>query len=269
MLLLGAGFASLVFAAPASASLIAPEAPHSPNAEDERSLYWIAFVAIAIIVVAVNAAILIAVRRYRSERGDEPRQVASGRGVQVRVAGGLTAFALVLFVLGLVFTNSARQVPESGPDGLQASSSLLAQRSLSLPDTDNAPLRISATGQQWLWRYDYPNGATSYYQLVVPVDTTVLLSLFSTDVTHSWWVPALGGKFEASSGKRNTTFFRADETGTFEGRSATYSGSGYATMRTEVKVVTPSEYEAFVEQLKKDDLAGQQAAIDTIEKGMP
>ena len=53
------------------------------------------------------------------------------------------------------------------------------------------PLKIEATGQQWLWRYEYPNKAFSYYKLVVPVDTAVDLDLVSTDVIHTWDVPNL------------------------------------------------------------------------------
>ena len=46
-----------------------------------------------------------------------------------------------------------------------------------LASAKREPLTIKATGQQWLWRYDYPNGAFSYYKLVVPVDTAVELEL--------------------------------------------------------------------------------------------
>ena len=57
---------------------------------------------------------------------------------------------------------------------------------------------INAIGQQWLWRFEYPGGEPghrtfSYDELVVPVDTAVVLNITSTDVIHSWCVPALGG----------------------------------------------------------------------------
>lgn len=268
LLLVGAGLASLAFASPASANVFSPATPHSPNASDERTLYWIALVAIIAVIVIVNAAIILAVRRYRSERGAEPRQIRSGARPQVRAGVALGLFALGLFALGIVFTEKARHVAASGPDGLTASNTLLAQRSLSsVPDGKDAPLVIHATGQQWIWRYDYPNGATTYYQLVVPVDTTVVLDLVSTDVTHSWFVPALGGKFEAVPGKLNRTWFRADRVGTYQGRSATFSGSAYAAMRTEVKVVTPDEYESFIEQQKKDIETAQDTVISEQAQG--
>ena len=100
----------------------------------------------------------------------------------------------------MIETHNAKQVEASGPNGLQATSSMLAQRSLTLPVTSQsqAPLQIKACGQQWIWRYEYPDGTFSYYKLVVPVDTTVILNLCSTDVVHRWWVPDLGGKFDAT-----------------------------------------------------------------------
>ena len=259
--------ALLAGAVPASANVISPETPHSPNAEDINTLYWIGLVVILVLIAAVNVALLLTLRRYRSERGRRPRRLLGGRGLQLRVAGGLGLLALALLVVSLIFTESAREAPESGPDGLQASSAVFAQRSLSLPGGDSEPLHVDATGQQWLWRYEYPNGAFSYYELVVPVDTTVVLDLVSTDVVHSWYVPELSGKFDAVPGKLNQAFFRADEEGVYEGRSAAFSGAGYAAMRTEVRVVSPAEYEAYVDRLKRDIETAQDIVALQIARG--
>jgi cytochrome c oxidase subunit 2 len=255
----GAALAALaVVAAPAAANVISPQPAHSPGAEDETTLYWIGLVVAVIVIVAVNAALLYAIRRFRSERGREPRQVRSGPGIQLRVGLGLGALALLLFVVGLVFTEQARKAPSTGPEGLKLA------RSGSNP-TGADPLVISATGQQWLWRYDYPNNAFSYYKLVVPVDTTVRLEVESTDVIHSWFVPELGGKVDAVPGKVNTLYFRADQLGTYGGDSAQLSGQGYAAMRTEVEVVSPSDYTAFIARQRGDiqkaqDIVVKQAA---------
>jgi cytochrome c oxidase subunit 2 len=213
----------------------------------------IGFVAAAILIVAVNVALFYVLRRYRSERGAEPRQVSGGRRIQFRVGAVLTAFAAILLVLSVVFTDKARETPATGADGLQVAHS--------------APLEIEATGQQWLWRYDYPNESFSYYKLVVPVDTTVSLDLLSTDVVHTWFVPELAGKRDAVPGKHNQVVFRADEEGTFDGSSATLSGQAYAAMRTEVEVVSPQEYEAFIESQKADIQAAQDRVVGLIKSG--
>jgi cytochrome c oxidase subunit 2 len=228
-------------------------APHSPGTDQIDTLLWIGFVACAIVIFAVVGGLLYAARRYRSDRGAEPRQLRSGRGAQLRVGGLLTLFAAALFIVSLVYTEKARETPVTGDAGLASAKS--------------QPLEILATGQQWLWRYDYPNEAFSYYRLVVPVDTTVELELVSTDVIHTWDVPELAGKRDAVPGKTNHVIFRADEEGLYQGQSATFSGQSYAAMRTEVEVVSPQEYKDFLTRQKGDIQAAQDRVVDLIEAG--
>ena len=227
--------------------------PHSPGTDQIDTLFWIGFVAAAILIVAVVGGLLYTLRRYRAERGAEPRQITGGRGIQLRVGGVLTIFALAVFVVSVLYTDNAREKPATGDAGLQVS--------------DSEPLKITTTGQQWLWRYDYPNEAFSYYKLVVPVDTAVELDLVSTDVVHTWDVPELAGKRDAVPGKTNTVLFRAEEEGTYRGQAATLSGQAYAPMRTEVEVVSPEEYKAFVADEKKDIQAAQDRVVSLIENG--
>lgn len=225
------------------ANVFSPEPSHSPGADEITTLYWIGLVAVVILAVAINGALIYAIARYRSERGAEPRQIRSARGIQVRAGAALGVLALTLFVLGIVYTENAREAPAS----------------------ESKPIVVTATGQQWLWRYDYSNDAFTYYKLVVPVDTTVVLRLLSTDVVHTWYVPELGGKRDAVPGKLNQLTFRADEEGIYEGSSATLSGQAYAAMRTEVEAVSPQEYEDFTKQLKADLQEAQEQVVSTLE----
>jgi cytochrome c oxidase subunit 2 len=227
--------------------------PHSPGTDQIDTLLWIGFVAATIVIVVINGALIYAVRRYRGARGSEPRQVRGGRRTQFRAAAGLTVFAAAILIVSLVYTSKARETPATGPAGLASARS--------------RPLKIETTGQQWLWRYEYPNEAFSYYKLVVPVDTTVELDLVSTDVIHTWDVPQLAGKRDAVPGKTNHVVFRADEEGVYRGQSATFSGQAYGAMRTEVDVVSPQEYEEFVKRQKADIQAAQDRVVGLIENG--
>lgn len=230
-------------------------APHSPGTDQIDTLLWIGFAASAILVVAVAVALLYVVRRFRSERGAQPRQLLSGRRLQFRVGAVLTFFAALLFIVGVVFTDNAREKPSTGEAGLASA--------------ESEPLKIKATGQQWLWRYDYPNGAFSYYKLVVPSDTAVELELLSTDVVHTWNVGELARKADAVPGKTNRVFFTvsSDDEGSYTGDSATLSGQAYASMGTEVDVVSPEEYESFVEAQKEEIQAAQDQVVEQIENG--
>lgn len=225
--------------------MFSPEPSHSPGADEITTLYWIGLVAVVILAVAVNGALIYAIARYRSDRGAEPRQIRSARGIQVRAGAALGVVALTLLILGIVYTENAREAPAS----------------------ESKPIVVTATGQQWLWRYDYPNDAFTYYTLVVPVDTPVVLRLVSTDVVHTWYVPELAGKLDAVPGKLNQLSFQADEEGTYQGSSATFSGQAYAAMRTEVEVVSADAYEDFTKQLNADIQEAQEQVAGKLESG--
>jgi cytochrome c oxidase subunit II len=218
---------------------------------------WVGLVAAVLVVAIVLIALLGVVRRFRAARGAEPRQLTGPRRVQLPVAAVLTAFALALFVISIVLTDEARNTPANGSNGL------VSEKGEPL----SKPLEIEATGQQWIWRYDYPNGAFSYYKLVVPVDTAVRLRLHSTDVVHTWDVGDLAGKADAVPGKVHDVVFRANEEGEFRGQSATLSGQAYAQMRTAVEVVSADEYKAFVKQQKADIDSAQEHVVKLIENG--
>jgi cytochrome c oxidase subunit 2 len=218
---------------------------------------WVGLIAAVLVVAVVLFALLGVVRRNRAARGTEPRQLTGPRRVQLPVAAVLTAFALVLFVISIVLTDEARDTPGTGSDGLVSAKGEPLKK----------PLEIEVTGQQWIWRYDYPNGAFSYYRLVVPVDTAVKLKLVSTDVVHTWDVGDLTGKADAVPGKIHNIVFRADDEGNFYGQSATLSGQAYAQMRSEVEVVSPEEYQAFVKQQKEEIDSAQERVEGLIENG--
>ena len=207
-----------------------------------------------VLLIGINGALLAMVMRFRSARGREPRRLKVRRPLQVGTAGVFAVLAIVAFVLGVIVTDDAKKVEASGPNGLQATSSLVAQRGLKLPPTSesSAPLEIKACGQQWIWRYEYPDGTYSYYELVVPVDTAIIVNLCSTDVVHRWWVPGLTGKFDATPGESNSTWFKAEDEGVYDGASYAFSGASYSVMRTRVRVVDVPTYQSWLEQQGAD-----------------
>jgi cytochrome c oxidase subunit 2 len=245
-------------------ALLSPQGGHSPNADDLNTLYWVMLVVGVLLLLGINGALLAMVMRFRSARGREPRRLVVRRPAQIGTAAVFAAVAIFAFVFAVIETQDAKKVEASGPNGLQAVSSLTAQRSLDLPSapSSQAPLVIRACGQQWLWRYEYPDGTYSYYELVVPVDTAVILHLCSTDVVHRWWVPGLSGKFDATPGESNLTWFKADQEGIYDGASYAFSGASYAVMRTRVRVVPVQEYMTWLQEQS----AGIQAAQSFVQR---
>lgn len=304
--------AALLFAAPAGATIIAPRAGHSPNANDIRTAYWIALAVAAVIAIAGNVALIAAVVRFRERRGLVPARRVAGRGFFGRAAVPLAAVTVGLFVVGVVVTVDAE---DAGPTNATVHASAaqtaqvavrgvppqaLSQAIQTLRNTTptggpiggsvkGGPIQIDAIAQQWIWRFFYPGGpgpttgnalpkwsptggrpgdrTFSYTTLVVPVDTTVILNITSTDVLHSWFVPALGGQVQAVPGHVTQTWFRADSTGTYKGQSTQFSGSGYSTMRIFVHVVSGQKYEAFLQRKTRELAAAQNYVNGVVSKG--
>ena len=99
--------------------------------------------------------------------------------------------------------------------------------------------------------------------MVVPVETTVTLDIDAQDVAHSWWIPKLGGKFDAIPGYTNYTWFKipAKYAGTtFTGQCAELCGRNHANMIAQVQAVTPAEFEAGSPDRKADIKAADTAA---------
>jgi cytochrome c oxidase subunit II len=288
-----ATLAAVLAASPAHASRLGLEQSHSPNADDISTTYWVMLVVAVVLGVAINLALLGAVLRFRERRGREPSRVVAGRGALRPALAGLSLIAIAIFVFGVVMTSNVRDVESSGPNGLGAaptaqvgvsgvtepaatsSESSTGETPTAEQTPSSGPLVINAIGQQWLWRFEYPGGRPgqrtfSYGELVVPVDTTVLLNITSTDVLHSWWIPALGGQVQAVPGSTSETWFKADEVGEYPGRSTVFSGTGYPAMRSWVRVVSVPEYQAYVDQLGKD-LAEAQGIVrrDQARQGAP
>lgn len=256
--------ALLVLPAPSLAA-IAPESPASPNAEDSMTAYVVMAILGTLIALAVIVAVIGAIRGGGPAEAQPERRTRGTSAIQRGVGTMLAFVALIVFIFGVAVTDHAREVQPSTAEGLDPNAT--AQTGLELPAGGSAPLEIDVTAQQWLWRYEYPGGAFSYHELVVPVDTAVILNLDSTDLIHRWWIPALGGAFDAVPGSENQTWFRADETGTYEGRSTAYSGPGYSAMRAKVTVVEPTEYEAWVSQQAADIQAAQDSVQEAVEAG--
>jgi cytochrome c oxidase subunit 2 len=77
------------------------------------------------------------------------------------------------------------------------------------------------------------------------------------------WIPKLGGKFDAIPGYTNHTWFKIPPKlagQIFTGQCAEMCGRNHANMTAQVRAVTPSEYEKWLDQRKADIKAADEAA---------
>ena len=89
-------------------------------------------------------------------------------------------------------------------------------------------------------------------EVVLPVDTNIRILLASDDVIHNWAVPSFGVKMDAVPGRVLRTWFRAEKTGIYYGQCSELCGVKHAFMPIAVRVVTQSEYDAWLEKAKEE-----------------
>jgi cytochrome c oxidase subunit II len=259
--------AALLAVAPeASADLISPESGPSENANDIDTLYKITLYIGLVIFLLVETTLIYSLIKFRARRGGpEAAQIRGNTPLEISWTIGAALILVMLATVTFIYLPGIKDPPASKASAIEtAEGSDYATINQKEPPGGNA-LHISVNSQQYIWRYDYDDSKDqlfSFHTLYVPVNATVTLKIYSSDVAHSWWVPKLGGKADAIPGHTNETWFRADEEGTYDGACAELCGEGHADMRTRVVVLPADEYEAWAEQQTADIKAAQQGLAE-------
>jgi len=210
--------ALLAFSGAAFADAFTPESGGSPNADEIDSLYKLILVVAVVIFIGVEGALVYSLVKFRARKGAVAAQIRGNTRLEVGWTVGAALILVVLAAITFFKLNDIRNPPNSGPNGLQIADvgALYASGPTKKLPPNGRALNVCVNGQQYIWRYTYANdcdnaplsSAFSYQEMVVPVETTVTLSINSQDVAHSWWIPKLGGKFDAIPGYTNYTWFK-------------------------------------------------------------
>jgi cytochrome c oxidase subunit II len=250
-----------VLAATAGADAVSPDAGPTKNAVDIDTLYKIVFYMGLVVIGLVWGVLFYSLFRFRARRGRKAPQVFGNAPLELGWTLGAAGIVTVIAIIALIMVPGIKNPAKSGSPSLAEARTQNATIDQPLPPSGTKPLQITVSGQQYIWRYQYPNGAVSFQEMVVPVDTTVTLDIKANDVAHSWWIPKLGGKADAIPGYTNKTWFKATGTGLFRGQCAEYCGAGHAVMTAQVRVVSQQAYQAWVDTQKKLIQQAQQQAV--------
>ena len=248
----------LLLAAPA---FFAPESGGSPNADNIDSLYKIVLVIALIIFVAVIGGLGYALIKFRARKGVVAAQIHGHTTLEIAWTSAAAVILVGLAILTFARLSSIQNPPNSDAAGANIvgeSGELYATASKHLPPNGKS-LEIEVIGKQYIWQFVYPGAAErnglgapySYEELVVPTKTTVTLNIVSEDVVHSWWVPELGGKFQAVPGYHNYTWFKIYKPGLYRGQCALLCGRGHARMIATVRALAPAQFEAWLSTQKR------------------
>ncbi len=108
-------------------------------------------------------------------------------------------------------------------------------------------IEVKLTAQKWFWTFDYPSGANSVNELMVPVDKPIKLLMSSKDVIHSFFVPNFRVKMDVLPNRYTVAWFEATKVGDYDLFCTEFCGKGHSEMRGTIKVVSEREYNAWQE----------------------
>jgi cytochrome c oxidase subunit II len=245
----------------ATLAFFTPQSGGSPNADQISNLYEITLYIALVIFVLVEGGLIYALVKFRARKGATAAQIRGNTRLEVGWTVAASAILLGLAVLTFAKLSSIQNPPNSGINGEKlagSSGQLYASAERKLPPNGKS-LNIQVIGRQYIWQFVYPGASEadglgapySYEQMVVPTNTTVTLDISASDVVHSWWIPELGGKFQAVPGYHNYTWFKISKPGIYHGQCAILCGRGHARMLANVKAVPPAQFEAWLAYQKK------------------
>ncbi|WP_172369804.1 cytochrome c oxidase subunit II [Sporosarcina jiandibaonis] len=233
--------------------------PAGQVAKDQFNLLLLSSgIMLFVILVVVIIYVVALVRFRRSKLGEDhiPEQVEGSSTLELVWTVIPILLVLLLAVPTVYYTYKLGDVTAMG----------------AVDDEGNAEnLVVDVTAHLYWWEFEYPElGIVTSQELVVPMDEKVYFNLIASDVKHSFWVPAVGGKLDNNVENVNKFYlvFEEDSSklkeGVYFGKCAELCGPSHALMDFKVKTMPRAEFDEWVvamQSTKKDkDDAGDTAA---------
>lgn len=205
-------------------------------------LFQIHFIAIAVLFSLIVGFMLYSIVVFRRRKGDTSDGVHMEGSTSLEVTWTIVPLATVL-VVSFIGAGTLSETVRADPQ----------------------PVEVNVIGQQWSWRFEYPEYDIRSTDLVLPVNKQALLHMSSIDVIHSFWVPEFRVKQDALPGGdemiRDIRITPSQE-GEYKVRCAELCGQAHATMLAPVVVMSQVDFDAWVnEQLNA-------VSDDPVERGM-
>jgi len=198
----------------------------STVAGDVDSLFMFIFWMSTFFFLLILGMIIFFSVRYRRRRGDAERLdtgMSHSRALEALWIGIPLILVMIIFGWGFRGYMRMRVVPANA-------------------------LEVKVTGQKWFWSFEYPEGATTVNELVVPEGQAVKLLMSSQDVIHSFYVPAFRIKQDVLPNRYTVTWFEATKAGDYDLFCAEYCGTKHSEMLGKVRVLPHREYTAWLEE---------------------
>lgn len=228
---------------------------HSPTllnpkglvAEKELALMFDVVLLMLIVAIAVFALAFSIAWRYRAGNKKAEYQPNWGHGALNELVWWAIPIEIVLVLGALTWTSTHDLDPGKA---LSVSGTPLTVQVVALPST-------------WLFIYPEQHIAT-VNQLTLPIKRPVTFKITSDAPMNSFWIPELGGQMYAMTGMSTELNVIADQSGTFEGRSANYSGEAFASMHFTATATSEADFYLWVESTQRSPLTLSSAAYEEL-----
>lgn len=218
--------------------------PAGEVAQTQYELMILSTIIMVLVVIVVTILFLIVLFRFRRKKGDEtiPKQVEGNHKLEIT----WTVIPIILLIILSIPTVKATfhlddtdAMEQKGKDGKRDA------------------LVINVRANLYWWEFEYPDlGIITSQDLVVPTDEKVYFNIKASDVKHSFWVPAVGGKMDANTEGDNQLYLvfdskKADEANDlFYGKCAELCGPSHGLMDFKVVTKSKDEFNAWVKDMK-------------------
>ena len=176
-------------------------------------IYWTSAIMLGLVTWGIG---YYAWKYRRRSHADRPEQVKENKALELSWIIIPTLLVAVVFFWGFrVFVNTSVPPPNAYEVNVQA--------------------------QSWKWTFYYDEGPVTD-TLFVPANTPVHLTMYSTDVLHSFFVPAFRVKHDVLPNRYTSVWFEAVEPGEYTILCTEYCGTAHSNMGAVVMALPRQEF---------------------------
>nr|QOE88761.1 cytochrome c oxidase subunit II [Nasutitermes cf. lujae Nl494] len=142
-----------------------------------------------------------------------------------------------------------------------------------MDEIHNPAMTLKTVGHQWYWSYEYSDFTKlefdSYMtpqedqpvntfrlldtdnRVVLPMNSPIRLIVTAADVLHSWTVPSLGVKTDATPGRLNQMSFSINRPGLLYGQCSEICGANHSFMPIVIESVSTNQFINWVSKMSE------------------
>nr|YP_010946897.1 cytochrome c oxidase subunit II [Salganea incerta]WGO57654.1 cytochrome c oxidase subunit II [Salganea incerta] len=142
-----------------------------------------------------------------------------------------------------------------------------------MDEINNPTITLKTIGHQWYWSYEYSDFLKiefdSYmipqnemnnemFRLLdvdnrasLPMNSFIRIIITATDVLHSWTIPSLGVKADATPGRLNQTSFLISRPGVFYGQCSEICGANHSFMPIVIESVSTNNFINWIHKMNE------------------